>query len=206
MSLLSLRRDAGKSERPLLVWEPAPASCKKELLDEHIQACRFVDIFSPNHDELGALVQDGEPGRLLPFSRETVERGARLFLDAGIGPENQGLVVIRCGEHGCLTLSQSTGVNWSPPFYEPSSPRVADTTGAGNSFLGGFTVGWIRTGDVREAAVFGSVASSFALEQVGLPVFSPATSTAEETWNGARASTRLGEYRRKLSAVQNGIV
>ncbi|OAQ95758.1 hypothetical protein LLEC1_00382 [Akanthomyces lecanii] len=205
-SLLSLLTDASRNTRPLIVWEPAPLSCKRELLDEHMQACRLVDIFSPNHEELKALMQDGEPERSLPFLREDVERGAASFLDAGIGPEKQGLVVIRCGEHGCLTLSQRTGVNWSPPFYEPASPRIADTTGAGNAFLGGFAVGWLQTEDVREAAIFGSVAASFALEQIGLPVFSPATSTSDETWNEVHVSARLEEYRRKLPAVRGGTV
>ncbi|OAA63879.1 Carbohydrate/purine kinase [Cordyceps fumosorosea ARSEF 2679] len=199
-SLLSLRSLVGE-RRPLIVWEPAPLFCKKDLLEQHLQACKLVDVFSPNHLELESLTADGPCDGDLPFSREDVECRARLFLDAGIGLDKDGLVVVRCGEHGCMTLSRKTGVDWLPAFFDSTSPVVVDTTGAGNVFLGAFTVAFLKTDDAREAAIAGSVAASFAIEQIGLPDFSPASS-AKETWNGVDVSTRLAEYRVRLSGSE----
>jgi len=52
-----------------------------------------------------------------------------------------------------------------------------------------------------EAAAYGHVAASFALEQIGVPNFQSEGSV--ETWNGVKVRERLEEYRarRKSAAV-----
>jgi len=47
--------------------------------------------------------------------------------------------------------------------------EVVDVTGAGNAYCGGFLVGYVETGDVRMAAMYGAVSASFAVEQFGIP-------------------------------------
>ena len=54
----------------------------------------------------------------------------------------------------------------------PSGP-IVDPVGAGDAFCGAFAVTWHRTGDLAAAAVSASVAASYLLEQVGLPVSRP---------------------------------
>ncbi|CAM1508332.1 Fc.00g051800.m01.CDS01 [Cosmosporella sp. VM-42] len=101
-ALLALREQHGVPERPLIVWKPAPLTCKRVHLESHLRACKVVDVFSPNHSELGASVED-EKEDTATFSKAEIERCARRFLEAVAG----GIVVIRCGEHGCYTLSLS---------------------------------------------------------------------------------------------------
>jgi sugar/nucleoside kinase (ribokinase family) len=47
-------------------------------------------------------------------------------------------------------------------------PQVVDVTGAGNCYCGAFLVGWVCSGDLRQAAAYGAVAASFTVEQIGV--------------------------------------
>jgi ribokinase len=53
-----------------------------------------------------------------------------------------------------------------------------DPTGAGDSFCGGFLAGWLRHGDLREAALCGTVSASFTVEAPGLQAIQTATPNA----------------------------
>lgn len=83
----------------------------------------------------------------------------------GMGPKR---LIIKKGEHGALLFTDE-GI-----FSAPAFPIVDlfDPTGAGDTFLGGFS-GWLdRTGDLsdanfRRAVVFGSVMASFCVEKFG---------------------------------------
>lgn len=196
MALLELRKQHGVIERPLIVWEPAPLGCDRVNLDSHLRACKLVDVFSPNHLELGYL-SEGRKEQAPEFSRSNVEMLAKQFLDSGVGPKAEGLIVIRAGEHGALTLSTS-GPEWLPPFYDKLSNKVVDPTGAGNTFLGGFCVTLQETGDPREASIRGTVVASYALEQFGLPQCSPWSPDSEEAWNGSIVSRRIDDFKRRL--------
>jgi len=48
--------------------------------------------------------------------------------------------------------------------------------------------------------MYGNVASSFAIEQIGLP--SCKLSDGEEKWNGARVLQRLSEHRARVSSSE----
>lgn len=69
-------------------------------------------------------------------------------------------VVIKLGGAGCHVLS-AAGDTWEVPAYPAT---VADLTGAGDAFCGGFMVGLHETGDPVAAAVFGTVSASFVVE------------------------------------------
>ena len=47
-------------------------------------------------------------------------------------------------------------------------PKIVDQTGAGNTYCGGFIVGWCRHHDLVTAGCYGAVAASFALETIGV--------------------------------------
>jgi len=129
------------------------------------------------------------------FQPEVLESYAQRFLDHSIGPEGKGCVVIRAAEYGSLTASRAAGFTWSASFYAPGSDtsRVVDPTGAGNSFIGGFAMGLQQKSTLEEAAAYGHVAASFALEQIGVP--SVQSQGYIETWNGVKVKDRLEEYR-----------
>src|SRR4051794_11950590 len=113
-NILALRTQIGIQDRPLLIWEPAPLACKAETLQTCLEAAALVDVFSPNHIELARLFQDS------PISPDKfeIERLALKILDSGVGPEGNGVVVIRAGENGCLVQSRGLARKWIPPFYE----------------------------------------------------------------------------------------
>ncbi|KAJ5757520.1 uncharacterized protein N7511_006214 [Penicillium nucicola] len=203
--ILTTRKQFGIKDRPLIVWEPAPLACNPGNLQPCLEAARLVDVFSPNHIELARLF----PGSSAFPDKREIERLGMKVLESGVGPDGRGVVVIRAGENGCLVQSRVLAPRWIPPFYgaatgEGQACRVVDPTGAGNAFLGGYSVGWIRTGgDVVQAACYGSVAASFALEQVGMPVLSGYGDG--ELWNGVRVSARLLEYRARWGLEMGGL-
>ncbi|KAH6666326.1 pfkB family carbohydrate kinase-like protein [Halenospora varia] len=83
----------------------------------------------------------------------------------------------------------------SPPHHHPKS-RVIDPTGGGNAFLGGLSIGLARGKEILEATAWGSVAASFAIEQVGMPVLK-IDDLGVETWNGVEVEERMGVYMKK---------
>lgn len=126
-------------------------------------------IFSPNEEEAASLVGPGEP---LELVRRLAEAGAEV-------------VTLRQGERGATVHRADTGETWHIPAF---ATPVIDPTGAGNAFCGAFLVGWVQTGDLLLAGLYGAVAASFLVEQVGLPV-----------------ETRRGEEaRRRLAVLQAG--
>jgi sugar/nucleoside kinase (ribokinase family) len=82
-----------------------------------------------------------------------------------MGPER---LIIKKGEHGAL-LFTADGI-----FSAPAFPvlDLFDPTGAGDTFLGGFS-GWLdRSGDLsdanfRRAVIFGTVMASLCVERFG---------------------------------------
>ena len=194
------------NDRPWIIWEPVPDLCTPEELENTYAACRAVDVISPNHEEFGALFAgtpyatpkgEGEgDGEGEGFSKQALERQTAQFLARGLGPTNDGAVVVRAGKEGCFVASLNKR-KWLPAFHQDSS-HVVDPTGGGNGFLGGFAVGLVREkGNFVEAARWGSVAASLCIEQVGVPVLSEGGDG--ETWNGVDVRERLGEFRRRTT-------
>ncbi|KAI0023069.1 Ribokinase-like protein [Xylariomycetidae sp. FL0641] len=90
------------------------------------------------------------------------------------------------------------GVERWLPAYHSDPDKVVDPTGGGNTFLGALAVGLARGKSLEEAAAWGSVAASFAIEQVGVPVLG-ADDDGNETWNGARVDERFEEFKTRLA-------
>ncbi|KXH56510.1 hypothetical protein CSAL01_03335 [Colletotrichum salicis] len=88
---------------------------------------------------------------------------------------------------------------WIPAVHQDSA-KVIDPTGGGNTFLGGLAVALARGKSVEEAAAWGSVAASFAIEQVGVPTLAK-NEEGQETWNGERVEDRLAEFRARLQST-----
>ena len=109
------------------------------------------------------LVINDEEARQLADAHNLVEAAERIH---DLGPS---AVVVKRGEHGVLAFLGDE------VFTAPGFPleRLADPTGAGDAFAGGFmgylaSVGDHRPATLRRAIVAGSVMASFCVEEFSL--------------------------------------
>ncbi|KAK0507552.1 hypothetical protein JMJ35_010075 [Cladonia borealis] len=214
---------SGLSEKPIFVWEPMEHSCRPSERMSFYEALKYVDVFSPNHDEMQALFADlpnanhndlGQGGPVIdPHTFEVSAFGLYLRLKAnGFGDKTCALV-LRQGEKGCTVCSANR--QFRVPAYHRALTnlwleeqdqwvnKVIDVTGGGNAFLGGFCIGLGMTSRWREedpsldlsdfegAAFYGTVAASFAIEQIGTPKVIYRNSDGAELWNGDLPSDRI---------------
>ncbi|KAL4738068.1 Ribokinase-like protein [Aspergillus similis] len=213
----------GPNERPIFVWEPVPDMCTPEEQLKFLEACREVDVVSPNDLELGMMF--GQPcwSEGSAQGKETVKK----ILDSGIGSGGEGYLVIRAGKEGSYAYSRGLRL-WLPAYHQPTasgSSPVVDPTGAGNSFLGALAQGMVSEGrDATEvissilaesanwqkaiascgkyhsislALILATVAASFVVEQIGVPHQSTSPE-GKELWNGIEFTERVRLYTHKL--------
>jgi len=110
----------------------------------------------------GVVLNDDEV-RLLCKTSNLVN-GAKMILNWGAK-----FVIIKKGEHGAIMFSPTT------IFPSPGYPleEVVDTTGAGDSFAGGF-MGHLAHSEkindktIKEAVIYGNVMGSFAVEDFSI--------------------------------------
>ena len=81
--------------------------------------------------------------------------------------------------------------------------KVVDPTGGGNTFLGALAIALARGKNIEEACVWGNVAASFAIEQVGVPELG-VDDSGQETWNCVRVEDRLREFQERVDANTDG--
>jgi sugar/nucleoside kinase (ribokinase family) len=159
------------------------------------QALRKIEVVSPNHMELAAFF-GLSASRGDDVDRGVVEMCANEWLSSGIGLENgPGAIVVRAGKDGCYIATRIQS-KWLPAYHQ-SPERVKDPTGGGNAFLGGLAVALARDKSLLEGAIWGSIAASFAIEQVGMPTRTVGLD-GKERWNGDRVSERLDHYLQRL--------
>ena len=107
-----------------------------------------ADAFMPSETEAESLSPGHDPER---FCREIAARGPKI-------------VVIKRGDHGAVIYDREQD------FFAkilPYPAEVDDLTGAGDSFCGGFVIGYLETKDVCQAALYGTVSASFIIEGFG---------------------------------------
>ncbi|RKX25567.1 MAG: ribokinase [Candidatus Zixiibacteriota bacterium] len=89
--------------------------------------------------------------------RENPYKAAEII--KGWGPE---IVVVTLAELGSVIYDGREFIDIPP--YEIN---LLDSTGAGDTYMAGFTFEYLRTGDLRRAGCFASCVSSIMIEQVG---------------------------------------
>jgi sugar/nucleoside kinase (ribokinase family) len=133
-----------------------------------------VDIFLPSQEEVFLLL-----------GHRDYEQACRLF--AGYGPK---VVVVKMGQDGSLIFDAQADRFHSIPVFKTT---VVDTTGAGDSYSGGFMAMYIRSGDLLKAGLAGTVSASFAIQDFGLThMFSIGRAEAEQRFQALEASFRSG--------------
>jgi ribokinase len=109
---------------------------------------RSVEVFLPSEIEAERLL-----------GHRDFERAARQFADRGCS-----VVAIKLGAQGVLVYDAKTD-RFLRAAAAPA--QVLDTTGAGDTFSGGFMAVYARTRDLDAATAAGLVAASFAVEGFG---------------------------------------
>ncbi len=109
-----------------------------------------VNVFHPSEEELRALFW-GETNDLWEMAHKVSDYGPQI-------------VVIKRGAHGQLVYDAENKRRYEVPAY-PS--RLADPTGAGDAFCGGFLAGYQKTHDSLMAALYGSISASLKIEGSG---------------------------------------
>jgi ribokinase len=115
-----------------------------QLLDPVL---READIILPSYLEAAKLTGEKE----IPRIREKF---------SGFGIK---LLVIKLGAQGCYVTDFKN--EWRVPTFEEF--KAVDTTGAGDSFVGGFIRGTLEGWDPETAAAFGSCVASHNVTKVG---------------------------------------
>ena len=109
---------------------------------------RFT-VVKPN--ELEARVLTGIDCRMNPY------RAAEIIRDWG-----SDIVIVTLAELGSVIYDGTEFID-IPPYRID----LVDSTGAGDTYMAGFTFEYLRTGDLRKAGCFASCVSSIMIEQVG---------------------------------------
>jgi sugar/nucleoside kinase (ribokinase family) len=202
-NIIRLRNEKSTTKadpRPLFIWEPVPDLCVPEEYENCLEALKYVDVVSPNNGELGGFFGKDTNGKD-HVNYRLIESLCQQWLQSGVGVEGKGGVVVRCGKDGCFVKSNGTR-QWMPAYHQ-SAEKVIDPTGGGNGFLGGLAIGLIRggkipgLGNLEEAAIWGSISASLAIEQVGMPVLEQ--SGQQETWNGVKVDDRVADFKERLN-------
>jgi ribokinase len=143
--------NAAKLSGVPVLLNPAPA---RRMADEMIDGIRFL---VPNRQELAHLT--GLPTRTLA----DVEAAAKALLVRGAES-----VIVTLGREGVLRASVAGARVFPAPIVE-----AVDTTGAGDTFVGGFAAEWCRTSDVDAAISFAQRAAAYSVTGRGAQASMP---------------------------------
>lgn len=133
-----------------VLWEPLQqimiAGSRRSLSQTLRQTT--INLISPNLIEARAVYGKMSPEALV---NALLTDGARA-------------AALRMGPDGSLVAAHNNGM-----YYIPAAPaaRIADQTGAGNTYCGGLLAGIVGGKSLQEAAAMGAVAASFCVERVG---------------------------------------
>ncbi len=107
-----------------------------------------VDVFLPSVEEVRDIWGDGD---LKEIMRMVCEDGKRDM-------------VVKMGSRGSIAYLSGKDEFYSIPIYDVDA---RDTTGAGDTFCGGFIAGLELYGDIVRAAAMGNVSSSYTVQDFG---------------------------------------
>jgi sugar/nucleoside kinase (ribokinase family) len=130
--------------------DPEPAYMTPGILKDLRELFNGLTAFLPSQEELQSLFW-GKTNDLWEMAEE-------------LGTYGCELIVIKSGDLGQYVYDAMGKHRWEIPAY-PS--RMADPTGAGDTFCGGFLAGYRKTYDPLEAALYANVSASLKVEGSG---------------------------------------
>ena len=130
--------------------DPAPGYMATSFWRDLRLVLQGVTVFHPSEDEMRALFW-GETNDLWEMAQQVSQYGPQI-------------IVIKRGALGQLVYDAAGNHRYEVPAY---SSRLADPTGAGDAFCGGYLAGFQKTNDPLMAAIHGSVSASLKIEGSG---------------------------------------
>ena len=132
------------------VLDPGPVTITRTARRELPALLNGVTAFLPSQDEISNLFW-GDTYDLWKMAEKVSMYGCEY-------------VVIKCGPRGQLLYDAQSKRKWEIPAYPA---RLADPTGAGDAFCGGFLAGYCKNYDPLEGVLYGNVSASLKLEGSG---------------------------------------
>lgn len=160
----------------VFIYEPLPSDCVAANYDKLVDLLPLVDIFTPNLNEGCQLLNIPEPKDV-----ESMKKVTKSFID--LGTPN---CVLRCGPVGCCVASTTQCLHL--PSYHQDQSMVLDVTGGGNSFCGGFMIGYFMSKDISIGGICGNISSGCVIERLGMPL------RDGDKWNGSTIGARIETY------------
>jgi hypothetical protein len=145
--LLSTFRQANVT---ILTLDPSAAYMTVKDFDDVRSLLQGLTAFLPSEEEIRALFW-GRTNDLWQMAES-------------LGNFGCDFIVVKRGARGQMLYDSTTKKRWEVPAY-PARP--IDLTGAGDSFCGGFSAGYLKTFDPVRAALFGGVSASLTIEGSG---------------------------------------
>ncbi len=144
LRISSAFREAGLSA---LTLDPSAAYMHRSTMENVRSLVLGLTAFLPAEDDLRAL-----------FWGRTNDLWEMAEAVAAFGCE---FIVVRNGHGGQMLYDRESKKRWEVPAYPA---RLADLSGAGSSFCGGFLAGFQRTFDPLRAVLHGNVSASMTVE------------------------------------------
>ena len=134
-------------EQGILVCADMTKRKNGECTADVAEALKYVDYLFPNDAEA-----------MLLTGKESVEEAVADLIDAGVSN-----VVIKCGEKGCYIRTSEE------EFWVAAEEKVEciDTTGAGDSFVGGFLYALSNDMNLKECAAMANRCGAKAVQHIG---------------------------------------
>ncbi len=133
-----------------LTLDPSAAYMAASALEDVRSLLHGLTAFLPSEEDLRALFW----GRLSDLW-EMAEAAASFGCE---------FIVVKRGGRGQMLYDSASKKRWEIPAYPA---RLADLTGAGDSFSGGFLAGYAKTFDPLRAVLHGNVSASLTVEGSG---------------------------------------
>ncbi len=152
---LKISKKLGKTT----ILNPAPA------MDLDEETIRNIDIFIPNEHELGRI------SKVEIVDQESLLKAAKVLLEKGIKK-----IIVTLGSKGVLYID-----NNKSKIFPAFKVDVVDTTAAGDSFIGGFTSGYLENPfNIESAIQMGQKTAALSIQKFGAQSSLP---TLEEVVN-----------------------
>lgn len=171
------------NKEAIFIYEPLPSDCVAANYQKLIDLLPLIDIFTPNLNEGCQLLNIKEPSDIAGMKSITES-----YVDLGASH-----CVLRCGAVGCFVASESQSLHL--PSYHQDQTKVLDVTGGGNSFCGGFMIGFYMTNDICIGGICGNISSGCVIERLGMPL------RDDEKWNGLSTKERIKTYLRNNKEI-----
>lgn len=130
--------------------DPAISTMTPTFWDDIPALVTGLTAFLPNEEEMRGL-----------FHGRSTDIWQMMETIANYGCE---IVVVKRGERGQYIYDRATKGRWEIPAYPV---RVADPSGAGDAYCGGFLAGYRKTYDPVQAGLCGSISASLTIEGSG---------------------------------------